>query len=148
VALAATRTERDTAQDMSEENVETIQRIYEATNARLETPREPFGPGYEVDAREVWLESAGIILGFEAAEEALRGYWSTFQDFHVEMEEVIHADEEQVVTAIRDGGRIAGSDAEVNNRYFHVWTFRDGKIVRLSIHTDRTRALEAAGLSE
>ena len=61
---------------------------------------------------------------------------------------MIHADEGQVVTAIRDGGRIRGSDAEVWNRYFHVYTFRDGKIIRLSIHTDKNRALAAAGLSE
>ena len=59
-----------------------------------------------------------------------------------------HADEEQVVTCVRDGGRIKGSDAEVWNRFFHVWTFGDGKIVRLSIHTDKNRALEAAGLRE
>jgi len=41
-----------------------------------------------------------------------------------------------------------GSDSEVWNRFFHVWTFADGKVVRLSIHTDRNRALEAAGISE
>jgi ketosteroid isomerase-like protein len=69
-------------------------------------------------------------------------------DFHVEIEEVIHADEEQVVTAVRDGGRMRGSDSEIWNHFFHVWTLGDGKIVRLSIHTDRNRALEAAGLKE
>jgi hypothetical protein len=29
-----------------------------------------------------------------------------------------------------------------------VWTFRDGKVVRLAIHENREEALEAAGLSE
>jgi len=32
-------------------------------------------------------------------------------------------------------------------RFFDVRTFRDGRVVRLSIHTDMNRALEAAGLS-
>jgi ketosteroid isomerase-like protein len=41
-----------------------------------------------------------------------------------------------------------GTDAEVRNRFVHVWTLRDGRIVRLSVHTDRNRALEVAGLSE
>ena len=41
-----------------------------------------------------------------------------------------------------------GSDAEVWNRYFNAWTFREGKIVRVSSHTGRMRALEAAGLRE
>jgi len=61
---------------------------------------------------------------------------------------VIHADDERVVTAVRDGGRLAGSDGEVWNRFFHVWTFRDGRIIRRSSHTERRQALEAAGLSE
>jgi ketosteroid isomerase-like protein len=78
----------------------------------------------------------------------MRPYWETFEAFHVEIEEVIHADEVQVVDLVRDGGRMKGSDAEVWNRFFHVWTFRDGKVVRVSIHTDRSSALEAAGLSE
>jgi ketosteroid isomerase-like protein len=90
----------------------------------------------------------GIVRGIEAAEETLREYWETFENFQVELKEVIHADEGQVVTAVRDGGRLKGSDAEVWNRFFHVWTFEKGKIVRLSIHTERNRALEAAGLSE
>ena len=64
-----------------------------------------------------------------------------------ELEEVVYADEGRVVNAVRDGGRMRGTDAEVWNRAFHVWTFRDGRIVRLSVHTDRARALEVAGLS-
>ena len=41
-----------------------------------------------------------------------------------------------------------GSDAEVWNDLFHVWTFRDGRVLRISSHNDKRRALEAAGLSE
>ncbi len=58
------------------------------------------------------------------------------------------SDENRVVTSVEDGGRMKGSGAEVWNRLFHVTTFRDGKIVRFSSHTDKNRALEAAGLSE
>ena len=72
----------------------------------------------------------------------------TFEAYNVEIDEVIYADEGRVVDVVRDGGRVKGTDAEVWNRFFHVWTFRDGRIVRLSNHTDRDRALEAAGLSE
>lgn len=58
------------------------------------------------------------------------------EDCHVELEEVLHADEQQVVDAVRDGGRLKGSDAEVTNRFFHVWTFCDRKIVQLSIRSE------------
>ena len=132
---------------MSQENVEVVRRAYEGVNARLRSPPELFGPDYEVDASEV-APDLGVVQGYEPSNEAFLPYWKTFDAFHVEIEEVIHGDEGRVVTAVRDGGRMKGSDAEVWNRFFHVWTFANGKIVRLSIHTDRNRALEAAGLSE
>jgi ketosteroid isomerase-like protein len=131
---------------MSQKNVETVRRVYDGVTARLETPREFFGPDYEVDATET--TAAGVLQGIDAADEVLGEYWRTFEDFRVQLEQVTHADEHQVVTAVRDGGKMRGSDAEVWNRFFHVWTFREGTIARLSIHTDRDRALEAAGLSE
>jgi ketosteroid isomerase-like protein len=130
---------------MSHENVETVRRVYEGVNARLEVPPELFDPNYEFDNTELWPDIAGV-LGFEAAQEAMREYWETFEAYRVEIEEVIHADQGSVVNVVRDGGRMRGTDAEVWNRFVHVWTFSDGKVVRLSIHTDRDRALEAAGL--
>jgi hypothetical protein len=41
-----------------------------------------------------------------------------------------------------------GSDSEVRNHRFHVYAFRDGKVVRFSSHLDKTRALESAGVRE
>jgi ketosteroid isomerase-like protein len=137
----------DTAPAMSEENLETVRRAYEGVTARFATPRELVHPEYEVDASEISPEGEWP-RGYDASEEILREYWLTFDKFHVELEEVIHADDGLVVDVVRDGGQLKGSDAEVWNRYFHVWTFRDGKIAGLSIHTDRNRALEAARLSE
>ena len=132
---------------MSPENVEIVRRAYEEVNANLDAPDELFDPDYEFDAREV-APNIGIVRGIEAAGEALREYWETFEDFNIELKEVLHADEEHVVTAVQDGGRVKGSDAEIWNRLFHAWTFRDGKVVRISSHTDRDRAFEAAGLAE
>jgi ketosteroid isomerase-like protein len=138
---------RDTAWTVSQENVEIVRRAYEEVNARLDVPAELLAPEYEFDARDVAAD-IGIVRGIEASGEALRQYWETFEDFHVDLKEVLHADEEHVVTAVQDGGRMKGSDAEVWNHLFHVWTFRDGKAVRTSSHTDRDRAFEAAGLGE
>ena len=138
---------REILHAMSEQNVETVRRVYEGVNARLEAPRELFDPEYEFDNTELWPDVVEV-LGFEAAQAAMREYWETFEAYHVEIDEVIYADEGRVVDVVRDGGRMRGTDAEVWNRFFHVWTLRDGRIVRLSIHTDRDGALKAAGLSE
>jgi len=134
---------------MSEKNAKAVRETYERINADPQAPASPelFHPDYEFDARDV-APAMGIVRGREAADEALREYWAMFEDFHIELLEVLHADEELVVTAVQDGGRMKGSDAEVWNRLFHVFAFREGKIARVSSHTDKNRALEAAGLRE
>ena len=132
---------------MSQTNVEIVRRVYEEINARLDVPSELFDREYEMDMRDI-LWDVGIRRGIEAAREGFLQYAQTFEDFRVELREVIHADGQHVVTEIRDGGRLKGSDAEIWNRYFNAWTFRDGKVVRVSSHTDRARALEAAGVSD
>jgi ketosteroid isomerase-like protein len=138
---------REILHAMWEANVEAVRRVYEGVNTRLEVPRELFDPAYEFDNTELWPDITEV-LGFEAAQEAMREYWETFEAYSVEIEEVIYADEGRVVNVVRDGGRMRGTDAEVWNRFFHAWSLRDGRIVRLSVHTDRNRSLEAAGLSE
>jgi ketosteroid isomerase-like protein len=132
---------------MSQENVETVQRIYDGISHSQPPPLELFGSEFEMDMSEV-APDFGLVRGVEAAQEAMQTYWETFEDFHIEVREVIHADRTRVVTAVRDGGRIKGSEAEVWNDYFNVWAFRGTQIVRQSVHLERRRALEAAGLSE
>jgi ketosteroid isomerase-like protein len=132
---------------MSQENVEIVRRAYQYVSAHLALPSEPFDPDCVTDWTQV-SPDFGVIHGVEASQEALASYFETFENFHVEVEEVLHADENRVVTAVRDGGRIKSSETEVWNRFFHAWTFRDGKVVRLSSHTDREQALEAVGLRE
>lgn len=131
---------------MSQENIEIVRRVYEEISDRLDVPPELFDPEFVMDMREI--ADIGIHRGLPAARQVFRQYATTFDDFRVELEEVIHADDERVVVRIRDGGRVRASDAEVWNRYFDVWTFREGKAVRMSAHTERARALQAAGLRE
>jgi ketosteroid isomerase-like protein len=132
---------------VSQENVEIVRRIYDEYVASPEAVRELYAPDYEIDLADI-APDIGVIRGFDAALDALRPYFETFEDFHIEIEEVIHADEDRVVTDVHDGGRMPGSDSEVRNHRFHVFAFRDGKVVRFSSHLDRNRALEAAGLRE
>ena len=133
---------------MSQENVEIVRRVYEEVSAGTWTaPPELFDSEYAVDLTEA-APDVGVVRGTEAAEAALHRYSETFDEFQIELEEVIHADEGCVVTAVRDGGPLKESDSEVWSHFFHVWTFRDGRILRRSSHVDRAHALEAAGLRE
>jgi ketosteroid isomerase-like protein len=132
---------------MSQENVEIVRRIYEEISVRYEFPREWFDPACVADFSQVAPEG-GLSRGIDSLNAAIAPYFGTFESFHAAAEEIVYADQERVVAAIRDGGRLRGSDAEITSRYFHAWTFRDGKVVRLSSHTDKAGALRAVGLAE
>src|SRR3954469_22083860 len=98
---------------MSRENLQIVRREYERINADYKAEhkdgREKFGPDYEFDARDV-AAGMGTIRGYDAGRDALHDYWDMFEDFHIELKEVLHTDENRVVTAVRDGGRMKGSD--------------------------------------
>ena len=131
---------------MSQENVELARRAYESITATRRLDPALFDERFEHDTTQ--LTGGTITHGRDAAEELLRDYWETFEDFRTELEELIHADQEQVVTVDRDHGRIREGGGEVSNRFFHVLTVGESRITHLSVHTDRRRTLEAAGLSE
>jgi ketosteroid isomerase-like protein len=132
---------------MSDENVEIVNWVYEQFARSGDLPWELVAPDVEFDASDT-LPDFGILREREAFDAMLRAYAGSFEDFHIDLKEVIAADEIHVVTSVRDGGRLKGGDAEVWNDFFHVFTLREGKIVRWSSHLDRARALEAAGLRE
>jgi hypothetical protein len=52
------------------------------------------------------------------------------------------------VAHVHQWGRGKVSDAAVEESHWQVWTVRDGKVVRVALHPDREKALQAVGLSE
>ena len=88
-----------------------VRRIYGTLNSAHALPAELFAPDCVTDLTDVSPE--GVVLhGVDATQQALGGYFETFDDFHVAAE-VLHADEDCVVTAIRDGGTVEDSSAEI-----------------------------------
>ena len=132
---------------MSEANLAVVRRIYDEIVDDPDSIRDHYHPDYEMDLRDVGPD-IGVVRGFDAADAALRPYFEMFDEFEVVIDEVIHEDEKHVVVAVHDGGRMRGSDAEVRNPRFHVFTFRDGKVVRFTPHLERERALADVGVAE
>jgi ketosteroid isomerase-like protein len=52
-----------------------------------------------------------------------------------------------VVARVHQWGRGKASGVIVENRFWQVWTLREGKAIKATRHTDKTEALKAAGLS-
>jgi uncharacterized protein len=71
----------------------------------------------------------------------------TVGDLSIEIEELIESGE-SIVALIRLGIRPQGADAEFELRIAHLWTLRNGKLIRCEVFPERNKALEAAGLQE
>jgi ketosteroid isomerase-like protein len=65
----------------------------------------------------------------------------------VEIEDIVEAGDRVLVT-LHQRARGRGSAVEVEIDTSNVYTFRDGKVFRIELFTDREPALEAAGLTK
>jgi ketosteroid isomerase-like protein len=74
-------------------------------------------------------------------------YFRGWTSYQAELTELIDAGD-NVVGVVHEKTGIGGSDDFVERDLFHVWTHRDGLVVRWRVFATREQALEAAGLRE
>jgi ketosteroid isomerase-like protein len=157
----------DTARAMSQENVEIVRRYYEATQrlfaaywneprSAVETLRAGDAPPDAVEMVRVlhpnveWTTALtgvtyrsydGLAIGFDEMVGAA-------QDYRVEVQEVTDLADDRVLAVLEVGMKGKASEIDVNAAIFVAVTVRDGLIIRMDEHLERTEALEAAGLKE
>jgi len=85
--------------------------------------------------------------GFDGLRELWLDWLSPWEAYRTELEEARDLGD-RVLLLVHDFGRREGSSQEVVLNGAALWTLRDGKIARVEFHSDRTTALEAAGLEE
>jgi ketosteroid isomerase-like protein len=133
---------------MSQENVELVRALYDAWNgpdarhAALAFIGEEFewvNPGYAVEP--------GTRHGHEGWTAALDSLEAAFLSSSCEPMEVRDLGD-RVLCFTTFAARTSQDDREFTQDEPHLWTLRNGKIVRLEWFHDRREALEAVGLSE
>jgi ketosteroid isomerase-like protein len=131
---------------MSQENLELARRCYEAfRRGDLETALEPFGEDYVME--DPPRADTTVYRGREGFMKWLGEWLSTFDDWQFEVDRMLDLGPQLLVLG-RDWGRGKGSGALVEEHFGHLWTFRDGELVRMLHFNDWGQALEAVGLSE
>jgi ketosteroid isomerase-like protein len=132
---------------MSADNLEIVRRSYDATNrGDLEA-----GMAWAHDSIRMTVESPAegrlTFEGIQAVTEFQRRLRETWEDYGLDVEELIDAGDCVLAVVVRHGrGRVSG--AEVSDRIFNVWTFRHGAVVAFDSLRDRAEALALAGLTE
>jgi ketosteroid isomerase-like protein len=133
---------------VSQENVEVMRRVIEAWNRNEEESVMPlFDPDVIVDATRR-LVNPKTYAGIEGVRAMLADRDEVWEEFRFEPDEFLDAGDRVLVIG-RWVGQGRGSGVEVVQPIAHIFTLRDGRIVRSELgYSDRGTALKAAGLSE
>lgn len=132
---------------MSGDNVEFVERCYAAFNAGAWDEVAAAGdPGITLEEPPE-LPAPERREGRDAVVRYLRSFERIWTDSIWEIEELIDADD-KVIAVVRFRATGRASQAQVEMRWAHVWTIRDRKALRIQAFSERTGALEAAGVSE
>jgi len=144
---------------MSEENVEIVRRAYAHFAKGVELVRaERFDewealPEWELYAPDVRLDEvaevpdADTYEGVDGIKRWVRAGLEAFTDVQWEPREFTPRGP-HVLVDVRGNFRGAGSGAEVEMELTHLFTVRDGRVVRITGFLDRAKALEAAAVPE
>jgi ketosteroid isomerase-like protein len=131
---------------MSQENVEIVRRIIDATRrGDWGAALRDYDQGVILDQSR--MPGGGVYRGHEGLREFYGRWFGAWEHFRIKPERVIDAGDE-VVDINETSGRGRSSGVAVKMRSANVWTITRGKVVRQVAFPVASDALEAAGLSE
>jgi len=132
---------------MSDQNVEAVRDVY-ARWSRGEFPAsvDLFDPQVTFVVRPEFPD-AGTYRGLDRVAEYTRGFLEPWSRITIEAEHIADAGD-SVLVAVRQRGVGSASGVVTELRYFQVWSFRGGKVVRLENFRERQEAVLAAAPSE
>ena len=132
---------------MSRENVEAVSRIFDGwATGDLHAGAEYFDEHVVFVVRPDFPEP-GVFLGAEGVREYMHRFLENWERTTFEAEH-IEAVGDTVVVRLVQRGTGAASGAQADLRFFQLFTFRGGKIVRQESVLGEREALEAVGLRE
>jgi ketosteroid isomerase-like protein len=89
-----------------------------------------------------------VARGFEESESFALEWFAQWHRYRIVADEYREAGPETVFVSARQMGVGRHGGVEVDSPGFCVFTLREGKVARLSLHYDRAKALEEAGLAD
>jgi len=124
---------------MPRESLDWVRRAYDAFNRR------DWGAIDELlDPAVEWRTTVETFSGHEGVRTWVREADELFEDFAIEIEEVVEA-EDRVVVLVHESARGRESGVAIEMRIAHVWTLRDGRAVAMHAYAGRAEALAAVG---
>jgi ketosteroid isomerase-like protein len=131
-----------------DENVATLEALYDAINrADLEAILNLQAEDVVWHGPEAYPDLIGTHEGHDGVRAYAGSITDAWQEFTVRPERFFDLGE-RVLVLTRERGRGRASGIEVQSRpTAHLWTMRDGRVVRFEVYWDREEGLRAAGIS-
>ena len=131
---------------MSQENVEIVQRMYEAFHGGdAEGALAHFDPNVAVDASD--RVDGEVGRGRNDLVRIISSWLGAFEAWREEIEEIRDLGDRVYVVAMQRG-RGKGSGLDIETRYAVLYEVRGGKISRMTLYVEPAAALEALRLSD
>ena len=131
---------------MARPNIETVERIFDGwATGDFNVEVEAFDPHLVTVVGDDFPEF-GVAHGLDGLQDYMRGFLAHFEHLTMEAENLQAAGDTVLVHVLQRGaGARSGIDGEL--RYFMLFTFRGGKIIRMDSVRHEHQALEAVGLT-
>jgi ketosteroid isomerase-like protein len=131
---------------MSQENVEVVRRVLEEFIATRQFSDEvAVDVVWDMSSFQGWPDRS-VFHGLEGFTRFLSAWIEPYDEWSMDLEQILDAGGNQVVAALVQRGRLRGSTSVVGLRYGIVYTVEDGQVRGAKVYTTPEEALEAAGL--
>lgn len=128
--------------------IERMQAGLERFERTGETPIGFLASEFECHQARSIIDTSGVFCGPNAFRDSIGELTESFENLTFETEGVLEAPGGEIVVLIHTRGRGRGSGVKIDNHVAWVWTFRDGKAVRMVVYEEPGDALEAVGLEQ
>jgi ketosteroid isomerase-like protein len=123
---------------MSEENVEFLRRLYDRWGSGDFRTESWFDDDFAVVLGPDFPDQ-GVHEGREGVKAYMRGFLDPWKQLTIEVEELVDGGD-RLLARVLQSGTGGSSGAAVELRYFHLWTFEEGKPVRMESIMDEADA--------
>jgi ketosteroid isomerase-like protein len=127
---------------VSSDDVQVVRRVIDAWNRRdLEAALELTHPKCETRS----VQATQTRYGREAVAAEFRDWFEAFEFFQIEPEDLIVSGG-RILVPMRQRARAERSGLQIDQRFYQLYTVRDGMIFSFHEYSDEQQAFQAAGL--
>ena len=127
---------------MTPERAEVVREFFDAVES------EDYAPALRMlDPSVMWLPTeGGRYEGIDGVAEAFAAWMEPWAEHQLVTEEVTPLGDDHVLATLHIVARGRHSGVEIDQRFFHLYTVREGKIIRMVEYVHRDEAVRAAGV--